>query len=153
MNPDAWGCFHDGEIIAADGLVPGQVTLTMRITYLRRMFPQEGDYFLITLDDCTHIQFAPFQDPVTTELAEIARHEPMVLYVREQTPLKLDCANGVFEANYGAMSVALDSGQSVSEDELEAASRRYWDDWERRGKAGQLPGGPTENPPRAAPGR
>lgn len=135
MKRNIWGVFHDGEITQVTGSVPGDVQLCMEIGYLRALFPEPGDYFIIELLNCTHLQFSEYDEAPTNDLARIAERRPEVLYVTTETPLVLDCAMGTLELEYTDMRVRLPSGRKVSEHELTIACEQYWNDWEAKAKA------------------
>ena len=56
---------------------------------------------------------------------------PEILYVTSEKPLVLDCVMGPLELDYGRMTVELDSGVQVSEQELVSASELYWNRWRK----------------------
>lgn len=132
MTPSTWGVFHDGVINRIEGAVPGTVLLSMEIGYLRAMFPGEGTSFSIRLDECAALKYHEYDEAPTTDLNEIQRREPEVLYVTSERPLVLDCLMGTLELTDAQMSVALDNGTQVSEQELVQACELYWKRWQER---------------------
>jgi len=133
MNPDVWGIFHDDSIVGIAGAVPVTAVCQVSIPYLRRMFDGDGDCFLLTLTHCTHLCYSSFQDPPTTDLARIVAYEPEILYIKTTYPVVLYCAEGVLELTYDDIAIALDSGVEVTYEQLVAACKRYWDDFEWSG--------------------
>ena len=65
MNSKVWEIFHDGSIIQAIGSLPGEVALTVEISYLRNMFPGQGECFKLLLSGCTKLEYEEYdQAPV-----------------------------------------------------------------------------------------
>ena len=122
MNRDVWGVFHDGYISAIDGTVPGTLKLEITISYLRGMFPEPGNRFLVTLSGCTKFTYCEYdQQPIAT-LAAIVSQEPAIVYVNTTEPLVLDCTAGTLALEYDRMAVTLESGTAVDEQSLIAAA-------------------------------
>ena len=132
MTPSTWGVFHDGVIKRVEGTVPGTLVLSLEIRYLRAMFQGEGTSFSVRLDECTKLRYNEYDESPTTDLNKIQEREPEVLYVTSEQPLVLDCVMGTLELAYGHMSVALDNGTQVSEQELVDACELYWKRWQER---------------------
>ena len=129
MTPNAWGVFHDGVIQAIDGTLPGDLVITIEIGYLRAMFEGEGSRFRVHLTGCTRVRYSEYDEEPSTDLEKIREREPEILYVTSEQPLVLDCVMGPLELDYERMTVELDSGVKVSEQELISASELYWNRW------------------------
>ena len=129
MTPGAWGVFHDGVIQAIDGTLPGNLVLTIEIGYLRAMFGGDGSSFRVHLTGCTRMRYSEYDEEPTADLGKIREREPEILYVTSEHPLVLDCVMGPLELEYEGMTVKLDSGVQVSEQELVGASELYWTRW------------------------
>ena len=132
MNPDIWGVFHDGNIDAISGAVPGVVELHIDIQYLRAMFGDTSTHFRIRLRGCSVMEYQEYEQPPISDPVAIAAQEPEVLYVRSVEPLVLDCREGELRLSYDSMEVFLDSGEPVTYEQLSSASKRYWDGWSKR---------------------
>jgi hypothetical protein len=124
--------FHDGVITRIQGDIPGTLQLSLEIGYLRAMFPGEGTSFNVRLDECIKLKYNEYDESPTTDLIKIQEREPEVLYVTSEQPLVLDCVMGTLELDYAQMSVALDDGTQVSEQELVNACELYWKRWQER---------------------
>ena len=135
MSPSIWGVFHDGEILGIAGAVPGELLLTIEIGYLRGMFEGDGTGFEIRLKGCTKLRYSEYDEEPTEDLARIRDREPEILYVTSETPLVLDCVMGSLELEYQEMSVTLDTGSQVSEEDLAKASEHYWQSWREGNKS------------------
>jgi hypothetical protein len=136
MDRAIWGVFHDGTIETIEGSVPGDVSLTVEIAYLRSMFEGDGTTFIIQLQGCTQLRWTEFNEEPTADILMIQEQEPEILYIISEHPLVLDCTMGTLELEYEAMSVALDSERRVNYDELISACELYWKRWdEHHGKA------------------
>ena len=129
MTPSTWGVFHDGVIKAIDGTVPGTLVLTIEIGYLRAMFDGEGSSFKVHLTGCTKMRYSDYDEEPTIDLEIIREREPEILYVTSEQPLVLDCVMGPLELEYEQVSVELENGVQVGEQELISASELYWNRW------------------------
>jgi hypothetical protein len=135
VDPSLWGNFHDATLLSAQGSVPGTIVLTLECQYLRQMFGDTGDSFLLHLNDCSLFEFEPFDKPAIADLSEISQLELEILSSEVGDPLEVCCVSGILRVRYGSAQAALDSGQSVSLPELDAASENYWTQWEQRHRA------------------
>ncbi len=129
MNRDVWGFFHDAEIEKIRGVIPGEITLDLKISYLRRMFDGEGTGFRAKLHDCSQFEYCEFGQQPTSDFRTIEASETWILYVHSTDPLVLDCTTGTLTLEYQSMEISLDSGESVTYEALREACERYWDDW------------------------
>jgi hypothetical protein len=134
MNRDIWGVFHDGVVKLIEGTVPGTLKLEIEIDYLRRMFPEPGDRFVVMLFGCSKFTYADYDEPPTEDIAHIQCREPEILYITSEQPVVLDCAKGTLEFEYDEMTVSLESGRAVGYESLASACRKYWTDWKSRTK-------------------
>lgn len=128
-NIDILGVFHDGTVVEVRGVLP-ELTLRIEIEYLRRMFSLEGNSFLVKVKGCESIEYWDWDaDTRTCDLSEIESAEPEVLYVEQRGETAyLSCVNGELEIVYKELQVQLDTGASVSFEDLGAACDRYWND-------------------------
>lgn len=134
MDPESWGIFHDGHIEKIEGRIPGDVRLHVSVLYLRQMFPGNGRGFVVRLQGCTLCEYQEYDEEPIQDLQGIERKEPELLYVQSTVPVTIDCAMGTLRLDYQAASITLDTGEPVTDGELEAACKRYWEDWESRAK-------------------
>jgi len=136
LTPDIWNVLHDGTIVEATGAVPGDVRLNIDIDYLRRRFPEAGQYLILTLHDCTCLAYEP-DDPKgsITNLEAMGAAEPKILKAEDWTDAnKVYCVSGTLRVFTRAFSLALDSGRSITLQELKDVSEAYWTEWEERAK-------------------
>lgn len=132
LTPDIWNVLHDGTIIEAAGVVPGDVRLTIAIDYLRSRFPDVGKHVLLTLRGCTALMYELDATGRTiTKLDEIGEAEPEILRADEwKNANKVYCASGILHVFARAFSLALDSGRPVALKELIDVAEAYWTEWE-----------------------
>ncbi|WP_130414395.1 hypothetical protein [Fluviicoccus keumensis] len=126
VNSDIWGVFHDGAISRIWGSIHKTVNLEIDISYLRNMFSEPGDSFLITLVNCSLFKYTEFGSLPTFDLQEIAQLSPEILYVTNEDPLVISCVNGTMELIYESILIALSPGINVSYEDLTDANTRYW---------------------------
>jgi hypothetical protein len=131
MNPDTWEVFHDGIISKIEGSMPGDLSIHIEITYLREMFPGEGKGFIVTLKNCSSFEYEEYlvegrvEIPIK-DMVIIAQKKPILLYVDCTDPVVIDCAIGTLRIEYMTAESSLDSGESVSDEQLIEASKSYW---------------------------
>lgn len=135
MDPAFWNIIHDGGIEAINGHVPGDVVLTIGIGYLCGHLPTAGDTLVATLRGCRLLAYAPFGQPVVTDLQRIAEHGVEVLSAAARGDrISVCCVNGRLDVEYDAVDVRTVEGNSVSQTELEAAANRSVAQWLERNR-------------------
>ena len=134
--PTIWNVLHDGSIIAVHGAVSGTVRLDVSIDYLRERFSDSGKTIQVTLTGCTRFAYRDFEvGEFTTDFSTIAVMEPEVLSAKLHDGLcVLDCAGGVLEVRAVDGSLALDSGRTITLQELIDVADAYWTEWSERAK-------------------
>ena len=131
LELDLWNVLHDGGIDSISGSVPGEVRLTVGITYLRELFEDPGESVLITLHDCTFFSFRPWDtDESVADLAAISALELEVLSVEEGGGIV--CAvsaipAGVLLIKATGFSLALDNDRPIELEDLLAVAKTHWD--------------------------
>lgn len=132
MKNDIWGVFHDGYIKRIEGCVPGDVRLEIEIPYLRAMFKEPGERFVVELRACRQLQYTESGRGTISDLSVIESLSPEILYVNSEEPVVIDCVMGTLELQYLGLEIKLPSGVSLSYDDLEEASSRYWQEWQEK---------------------
>lgn len=134
--PTIWDVFHDGSVDRVEGSVPGTVTVYVGIQYLREMFPEPGEHFIVTLRDCTMFSYKAYDsDEVITDFAGIADAWPGILSAEmDGVVCKVFGENGLMQVSSSDGSIRLDSGREISLEELLQAATKYWDDWEAKSR-------------------
>lgn len=130
-----WNVLHDGSIVDVAGSVPGEVTVTVAIEYLRSLFPGSGDRFLIHLSGCSMCELRRFlaDQTLVGDLTTVAAEEPEILSAdfRENTVVvSMTVGPGSYlelHLLYENLCVALEDGQPVTIEELADAAQRYWE--------------------------
>lgn len=132
-NIDLWGVFHDGSVVEVAGSLPS-VRMEIEIEYLRNMFPVKGKAFIATLVGCELIEFYDWDsDTVIHDISVISSKEPEILNVKEvDGAAHITCATGVLKLKYRDIQFMLDTGESVTYEELDGACSKYWEDWQSR---------------------
>ena len=134
---EVWGIFHDGYIMGAKGELPN-LSLRVEIEYLRNMFSGDGDSFWIHLKGCTHFEYINWENNKKreTKIDEIIKLEPEILYVSQIDKMThIDCAFGELELIYDWISFEIDTGETVSIEELGKACDTYWNEFEKCGQS------------------
>ncbi len=132
MDPTLWNLLHDGTIERIDGALPGNVSLHVRIGYLRKGFPGTGTGFVIHLSDCSQLAFTPYDEPGISDFSDIAALTPWIVDCESSDPLEVHCAEGMLTLRYDDATLSLDSGEAITLAQLDAAATAYWDAWSSR---------------------
>lgn len=132
MRPADWGTLHDGVLTAIDPLPDGGLRLLVEIRYLREMFDGDGVGFVLELRGVRRLAWKPWDGEWTEDRAAILAEEPELVYVQSTEPLVMDCSAGELLVDHDDATLALDTGDPVSAEELHAAARRYWEAWKAR---------------------
>ena len=132
MSVEVWSILHDGVINQVIGDIPGTVTLTVEIEYLRHMFSGNGNSIIIVLIACDTFNYQPFEPAeILTFLPDINESCPEILYAKvENGVIRVDCAEGTLWLKYKNYLLFLDDGQKIKIDELGEKFNKYWDGWE-----------------------
>jgi hypothetical protein len=130
-NINILGVFHDGTIVESQRK-NSTISFRIDIKYLREMFNDKGSSIWVHLDDCDKVEFQPYaSEKIITTPAEIARAMPEILYVNEQEETaSIECAEGILRLRYKKIRFTLDTGEEISTEQLENASKKYWDNLE-----------------------
>ena len=135
MNFAIWNTLHDGVIQSVKGDVPGDVTITVSISYLCEKLPTTAEFLFLSLRRCTDLVFTPFEGKPLTSPMEIMALEPEVLSASEHGGIvSVDCVTGVLTLAYQDVQIKLAEGIPISQGQLEDAADRYWTEWEENAK-------------------
>ena len=135
MDPTLWNLLHDGTIERIEGTLPGDVSLHVRIDYLRKGFPSAGTGFVVHLSDCSQVTFTPYDEPEISDFSGIAEFTPWIVDCDSSNPIEVYCAEGMLTLRYHTATLSLDSGEAITLSQLDAAATAYWDAWSARNKA------------------
>lgn len=135
MDPTLWNLLHDSTIERIEGALPGDVSLHVRIDYLRKGFPGEGTGFVVHLSGCSQFTFRPYDEPEISDFSDIATLAPEILSAEPGDPLALSCTEGMLTLRYDTATLSLNSGEAITLSQLDAAAIAYWDAWSARNKA------------------
>ena len=129
MSVELWDILHDGVMEAVEGSVPGDLTLTVRIEYLRGLFPAGGKNIIVKLVGCDTLTYQP--DGSGELLHSLGPELPEGILASEADGglIRVHCMNGVLSLRYREYSLALDNGQPTTLAEVGEKSREYWDDF------------------------
>jgi hypothetical protein len=136
MDVATWNVLHDGRLTAANGSVPGDLTLTVEIAYLRRHLPSRSRDLSLALLGCERFEYLPYEAPALTEPSAIAALGLELLRAESSDDgLSVECADGSYGGKllvrYENAVFITAEGRTLSQSDLEAASERYWMLWEQ----------------------
>ena len=136
MDVAIWNMLHDGEVIAAEGTVPGELRLSVGISYLCAHLPTRAGSVVVTLIGCERFEFRPYeQSPVTDPHALATLGLQLLSAELVDGSIHVHCADssygGSLFTRYSSASVATEEGRALSQAALESASDRYWTLWEQ----------------------
>lgn len=137
--PAVWNVLHDATVVGISGTVPGLLRLTVDCDYLRDRIDHPGNYFYITLSECTRFAYRPWNDDnaVIEDLQTLAERrlwilsaEPHVGFCKVQCNEHIPNGNGgVLEVRASAVRVTLDGERPITQAELESIAEEYWQEW------------------------
>jgi len=132
---DVWNCFHDGSITQVEGELPN-IKLTIEIEYLRHIFSKDGDSIIAELKGCTFLEFLSWEnDEVLRNVEKISAIEPEILSVEKvNNKAHIICGDGELDIIYEDVLFALDNGKPITILDIDTASHKYWDEWEKNAK-------------------
>lgn len=127
MSVRLWNLLHDGVITQITSSGNGYI-FTVAIPYLRHMFHPEGISIIVSLTQCTLLEYQAFDQSLPeTNPQAIADIELEVLSATEQgTQVQIVCVEGILRLCYSHYALRLDSGTVITLSELDAASKHYW---------------------------
>ncbi len=129
-----WNILHDGGIDAARGDIPGDVELTIGISYLCDMLPTKSDHLLVTLSQCTLARMDLFTGGTRHGLVAFGDGQAEILSAKAiNDTIEVCCRHGMLTLQYRGASVRLAEGPTITLPELAAAAERYWSEWAERG--------------------
>ena len=117
-----------------DGNVPGDLQLSIEIDYLRQMFEPPGRNFRVELQSCTLFEFQSWvDDSVISDPRVVETIQPEILSGSEAGDHVTVICNGyALRLRYDGVHIALDTGDAITLDELQAGADRYWTEWDNR---------------------
>ena len=107
--------------------VPGNVTVTVEIEYLRRMFSEHGSSIIVSLLTCETFKYQPHEpSELLTDLSAISNLHAEILYADvENDVIHVDCNDGTLRLKYQDFSLMLDGGQPITLDEFGEQCDKY----------------------------
>ena len=132
--PSIWNVLHDGAVERIVGSVPGDVRVYVGVEYLRERFADDGDGIVVCLSDCTAFSHRLYDaDDVVTDLPAIANESVTILSAKMHGSMcRVFTDSGILDMKCQGGSVALDSGRTISLDELISVAEAYWDEWDSK---------------------
>jgi hypothetical protein len=137
MDAGTWNVLHDGRITSADGLVPGDLRLTVDIGYLCDWLPTSGKVLMLYLRGCQKFEYHPFERSPLMVPAEVAAAGLEILRAAcDDDTMIIEVADGSYggrlRVKYLTAEIETLEQKRLSQEELETASDQYWDAWSRR---------------------
>jgi hypothetical protein len=129
-----WNVLHDGEVIAADGSVPGDLRLSVGIAYLCGHLPTEAGHVVVTLVGCERFEYRPYEQPTVSEPSAVAAVGLELLSAEvADGVVNVECADGGYGGQlvmqYASAEASTAEGRPLPQSELESAAERYWSLW------------------------
>jgi hypothetical protein len=137
MDVAIWNILHDGRIIAITGELPGDLTLSVEITYLGRRLHTRAEHLVLELKGCRRIEYRPYEESAT-HIAHLQATLGLEILSASAAmgQLTIDCADGgaggQLLADYDIAFAFTSEGEPLAQAVLERASDEYWQDWENK---------------------
>jgi hypothetical protein len=135
MKAALFNTLHDGKLVAIQGMVSGDIELSIVCNYLRERIHVPGTTFLVKLRKCRRFEFNTDHDefPKNADLREIGNKGLDILSSEEVGGLVVVyCGNGELLMDFESASVWLNEKTEISFNDLERVAESYWADWEAR---------------------
>ena len=134
--PTIFDVLHDGSIDRLVGEVPGDVSVHVGVEYLRERFEDEGDEIIVHLRGCTRLSYRDYDaEEGTTDLQVVTDISPGILSAEMKgEECRVFCEKGVLDIQCDDGSISLDSGRTISLQELLDVATAYWEEWEKKSK-------------------
>ncbi|MCB0353175.1 MAG: hypothetical protein KDD64_06600 [Bdellovibrionales bacterium] len=136
MDIGIWSLLHDGKITDLVGGLPGTVTVSVSIPYLSELLSTPGDRINVFLSDCTLFEFHLFHEgSIVRPFDKIVALDLEILSAElGHDSIEIFCPDGSLLVRYRSATYSLADGRSVTLDEIDKASKEYWDNFPPRGK-------------------
>ena len=140
MDVATWNVLHDGRVIAAEGIVPGELILSVEIAYLCGHLPTQAEHLVVTLAGCERCEYQPYEQPSVTEPSAVAALGLEILSADLASGcVSVECGDGGYGGyggqlllRYASAHLQTAEGRPLSQSEVESASERYWTLWQKR---------------------
>jgi hypothetical protein len=76
---DLWDMLHDGDLIAIQGDVPGDVDLTVEIGYITDLITPKENNLIVSLLGCDYFVYCPYDSPTIQSLSEVVKAELSIM--------------------------------------------------------------------------
>jgi hypothetical protein len=131
---DIWDVLHDGEITIVHRESGDVLVMFISIPYVRRCIAPLGDSFRLRLGGFRGMLFASDHGSATySDLDHIEGFE--ILNAKSETfPLTIQLTAGTLMLDFDSLDISLDSGQSVTYEEVRRVAQDYWDEFATRTK-------------------
>jgi hypothetical protein len=128
-----WNTLHDGVIESVKGDVPGDLTISVAISYLCQKLPTSAKFLILSIRQCSHLVFAPYGGEHINDGTAIGGLSLEILSAREQDGIvSVICQTGTLALAYHGIEVKLAEGVQISQTQLEEAAQRYWTEWSEK---------------------
>ncbi len=133
MNIHFWNIFHDGEISAINGAVPGDIDFTIEIEFLREEFADPGKGFILHIVGCTMISFTSFRTNQTVHGPGALQGEDLEILSSEivGNDLVVTTSGGQLRLRYESETISLDTGRPLQLSDVAAASEKALSDYRK----------------------
>jgi hypothetical protein len=142
VDQNIWYYFHDGLVVSIAGRVPGDVVFTIAILYIRERFLSEGEAIIVTLKNCTVLDFLSVDDGLLMEgspffsieeeekafeiLGRELKGEYEELFCELPYSPSSEYDYRLLRLKYDNFLLHLDDGTLITLDELVQAWNGYW---------------------------
>jgi hypothetical protein len=115
MDARSWSVFHDGEITAVSGEVPGNLEFKIEAEYLRERFTDPGVAFRISVSGCDMLSFRSFKtNEILFGIDGLSGGDLEILSAKlEGDALAIITASGIITIRYKSEAIALDTGRTL----------------------------------------
>ena len=137
MDVATWNVLHDGRIVLADGIVPGDIWLSVEIAYLCGHLQTSATCLFVDLRGCVLFEYRPYNAAPVVDPRAVASLQLEILSAGLNSDfLSVECADGSYggqlHVQYKVAETRTGEGQLLSQAVLESAAEEYWAEWSER---------------------
>jgi len=124
MNIHFWNIFHDGDIAAVTGIVPGDIEFFIEAEYLREQFSDPGIGFKLQITACSMMSFKSFRTNQTVSgINALKGCDLEILSAKmDDKDLIVITTSGEIRLRYESEKITLDTGRQLQISDMATAS-------------------------------
>nr|WP_319492530.1 hypothetical protein [uncultured Desulfobacter sp.] len=131
-----WNIFHDGELVEIQGKTPGDIQIKVKIEYVANILKGNHNHIDVILKNCSLFeyerQWSKDSCQIYRTIKELEGISPALVALscdEEFDYLVIWDICGSIKTKYDSAELKLEDGEPLSFEELDSASKEYWNNW------------------------